>query len=339
VAGSEGTSGSGFSNPSQDAAVGGTAGTSAGTAGGMDGCASVRVEANVDIKPGNVIVLFDQSLTMNDAWMEPSGASSPKYAAAGKALLDAITPIVDQVNLGAIFFPTTAATNLLDLCTAQVAAFDMTPQITVRAGADFITAWNTHFMPPWSTILGTPLNQALVQADMATAAPGLVGNIAVVIFTDGQWTCEDGSEPTNVEKLFMRGVKTYVVGLPGALGAAGLDNLAQKGGTAKPGCTSNCFLLPTDTTELQAQLEQIVIETAGFESCTFTIQGKIVDKDLACTTGSVKLDDVPITCDPVDGYTIDDETHITFQGKACDALKASAGRLDATFPCNVVIPE
>lgn len=337
-AGASGSNSAGsFGNSVVDAAVGGGSGTSSLPM--TDGCASVSVDANVEVKPGNVLVVFDQSLTMNDAWTDPAGGSSPKFLAAGKALLDAITPIVGQVNLGAIFFPTTAATNLLDLCTADVAPFTTAPpQIAVASGATFITMWDQHFAPPWSTLLGTPLNKALAQAVAAASDPALVGETAVVIFTDGQWTCEDGSEKTSVEALLARGVKTYVVGLPGAAGTPGLDTLAIAGGTAAAGCAANCFLLPSNTAELQAQLSTIVMETAGFESCTFTIQGRIVNKELACSGGKVTIDSTtPVACDPTNGFTIDDETHITFQGASCDTLKMSAGTLDAQFPCDVVV--
>ena len=334
----DGASAGTFGNSSLDAAVGGGSGTSSLPM--MDGCASVRVDANVDVKPGNIVVVFDQSLTMNDPWMDAAGVSSPKFLAAGKALMDAITPLVGQVNLGAIFFPTTAATNIIDLCTAVVAPYSMAPpQIVVSPGPTFVTSWDQHFAPPWSTLLGTPLNKALIEAVAAASDPAVIGNTAVVILTDGQWTCEDGTEKTSVDTLLARGVKTYVVGLPGAAGVPGLDTLAIAGGATAPGCTADCFLLPSNTTELQTQLSKIVVSTAGFASCTFTIQGRIVNKELACTTGKVKIDGASIACDPTDGFTVDDETHITFQGKSCGTLKASTGTLDASFPCDVVVVE
>ena len=251
VAGTAGTgnggSAGGFGNGSYDATVGGS-GASAGSEGlDIDGCAGVTVEAKVDVKPGNVLVLFDQSLTMAEPWSEPGGTSSPKYAAASKALIDAITPIVSQVNLGALFFPTSAATDPIDLCTAHVAPISMAPpQVAIQPGVSFVPAWNAHFpaAPASPLLLGTPLNEALKHADTALMDPTLVGNTAVVIFTDGQWTCVDGSEDVSVAALFARGIKTYIVGLPGAAGVTRLDMLAKTGGTAAAGCTSNVSCCP-----------------------------------------------------------------------------------------------
>lgn len=303
---------------------------------GGDGCGSVSVEAKRDVHPGSMLVVFDQSQTMGDEWIDASGQSAPKYAVASASLVAAVQPIVDKLNAGAIFLPTTAADGL-DLCTAQVAPLDMAPQIAIAPGAMFLPEWQSHFATD-PLLLGTPLNKALHEADVALMPPP-TGTTVIVIFTDGQWTCEDGSETTTVAALFSRGIKTYVVGLPGARDATGLDTLAKAGGTTAADCSSNCFLLPTDAGKLQEALTTIAQVAAGFDTCSFSIAGKLVDQQRACSTGSVTIDAGPIACDAQNGFSVDDATHISFHGAACDQLKSSGVALKANFPCDVVVVE
>ncbi len=329
------TDGGGFSNGNANAGQGGQAGGTGVVP--MDGgaCASVRVQGKRDVHPGNMLVVFDQSLTMGDLWTDTNGKAAAKYLVASMALTTAVQGVMGQVNAGAIFFPTTAATDI-PACTATVAPITMAPQIALSPGAAFLPMWQQHFAGASPLIFGTPLNKALKAADTAlTTAPS--GTTVLVIFTDGQWTCEDGSEPTTVAALLSRGIKTYVVGLPGALGATGLDKLAQAGGTAAMGCTSNCFLVPTDAAKLQAAISMIAAQTVGFDTCSFTISGKIVDQKRACSTGMVKIDGNMVPCDANNGFGVDDATHLSFHGSACDKLKSSGTALEATFPCDVVV--
>src|SRR4029077_5869583 len=101
-----------FGNPNQ-AHTGGAgqlaADSGQGAADAGDSCASVNVEAKRDVHPGSMVVVFDQSLTMADEWIDASGNSAPKYSVASEALVAAVQPIVDKLNAGAIFLPTTAA--------------------------------------------------------------------------------------------------------------------------------------------------------------------------------------------------------------------------------------
>ena len=92
-----------------------------------DACGSATIPSDVEITPGNVLVLFDQSLTMGDPWQDPNGTSLPKWQAAGNALIASVGGILADLNLGAIFFPTTAATSLFDLCSAQSAPITSAP--------------------------------------------------------------------------------------------------------------------------------------------------------------------------------------------------------------------
>lgn len=331
MAGPMGGSGPGSAPPA-------TGGTSSGTGGGNpiglggapsnggapSDCGGYALEAQPVTEPGNVVVLFDQSWTMGEPWSDPAtGTSGAKHFVAGDALIQAIAPLQNQLSAGAIFFPTVPAPGFLDLCPADVAPLNAPPQIPIVTGATFVQRWGQHFAPPWSTVLGTPLNKALREADIALQNPP-PGKTVVVIFTDGHWTCMDNTEVPTVAALRARGIDTYVVGLPGAYGIVQLDQLAQAGGTAAPGCTANCFLLPSDPTQLQAQLSNIVTTTLSIDDCTF-----------AFDPPPPALDDVHLVVKPTgapasqevfpDGGAnwalSPDGTSATLQGATCDQAK------------------
>ncbi len=323
AAGVWGTSGSGVS---------GGSGTSAPIG---DACASVRVDAKLDIRPGNLLVIFDRSLTMNDPFDTPSGPQ-PKYIAAGASLVDTLAPLAcprpadpakpctDSLTVGAIIFPT--------LATCSVDPIESAEQIDFRPAGEFIDAWGAYWMTR-TLIFSTPFNAAFTQGDAALQRMDLVGNKAVLFFTDGESFCDDGLvAPQLATEWASAGIKTYVVGLPGATGVKILQDTAAAGGTAT-------YITPSDSAVLAHGLQKIVVETAGFESCTFSIDGRIVDEALACRDGVVSIDGTRVLCDAAHGFSVDEATHITFHGDACTRLMASAGRLDATFPCNVVVPD
>lgn len=175
-----------------------------------------------------------------------------------------------------------------------------------------------------------PVDAAFVQGDKAVQRADLVGNKAVVLFTDGEPTCPlTPNAASYAAQWAAAGIKTHVVGLPGARGVQALRDIAVAGGTVD-------YITPDDSSVLTDALKKIIVDTVGFDSCTFTIKGEIVNVQLACTAGHVTLDGQAITCDDANGFSIDDAHHISFHGSACDALKTSSGLLDATFPCDVV---
>jgi hypothetical protein len=278
----------------------------------------------VELQPGNVLVVFDQSWTMNDPWTDPNGVTGPKYAMAGNALIAAISPVAFKLNAGAIFFPTSPAPGFLDLCPADVAPITQAPpQIPIVQAAQFVNLWRQHFAPPWAAVLGTPLHKGLHQADLALRNPP--GKTAMVIFTDGHWTCGDGTEVATVSGLLARGIKTYVVGLPGAYGIVGLDGLAQAGGTAKPGCSQNCFLIPTNVKELEQELGKIATETVTITSCTITLNPPPPAADkvhLVIRDGSGMSFEVPRDDGAGNGWTLSpDGKTATLTGSICQNAK------------------
>jgi hypothetical protein len=239
-------------------------------------CGTLRLESDVEIirTPGNLLVIFDQSQSMDQAW---SGGGS-KLQAAQNALVQALTPLQDSITAGAIFFPTAACVPFLPPPPGgAVQAIDGAQQIAFQPGPQFLQSWQAH----WGNRqlldnLGTPMQEAFDRADAALQSSMLSGQLAVVAFTDGEPNCFPDEmitmTPTMLEPARAAGwlankqIKTYMVGLPGAQGVQILDQVAQSGGTMN-------YILPDDPAQLEMILKSIVEETvkSGFDSCSINL--------------------------------------------------------------------
>ena len=280
-----------------------------------DACGSVALKTM--ITPGNLVVVFDQSDSMNQPFTGDGGTSGPEYKVAEDALVAALTPDEALLNVGAIFFPTTGTGNTCSL----VAPIGAAPQIEIEPGATFVTDFQDHFSAPgWRLILGTPTVDALKAADSALPNPSpLKGQRAVVILTDGAPTCDTVQADilAPVTDMYSRGIKTYAVGLPGSTGAANLLNaIASAGGTGT-------YLSPSDPTALQTALAQIASSTV--DQCTIALTPAPPDPSevylIVTDPGNPNGLLVPET-DGGDGWTISsDGSTATLTGSVCTTAK------------------
>jgi hypothetical protein len=74
---------------------------------GPDGdCGSERLKTDLKVVqiPGNMMVIFDRSTSMEELWN-----GTPRWQAAGEAFTNAIKPLEMLLNVGAIFFPSPSA--------------------------------------------------------------------------------------------------------------------------------------------------------------------------------------------------------------------------------------
>ncbi len=277
-------------------------------------CGSVEVEPEIKMTtvPGNVLVVFDKSGSMNDPWT--TGQS--KWTVATQALIQALTPLQDQITAGAIFFP-----NGADQC--AVDPIDSTLQIAFMPGPDFISAWNTFTMANGPNGR-TPTGTATMVADAAlmAALPTLVGNTTVVLITDGDPNCNTDDTQVNqtVASWLTMGVQTHVLGLPGVAGATDrLNAIATSGGTFN-------YVDPSDPMALQAEIAKIVSEqvTTNFDSCTIGLPMAPPNPDdvhLVVVQGGVKQD-VGRDLGSGGGWTLTpDLSEIVLQGVFCDLAK------------------
>ncbi len=303
-----------YDEPSTDADADDTGGFVAVDAAGSDGCGSVQL---VGRQAGNVLVVFDQSNSMGSAYATgDAGVSRPKYQVARDAVLAALGPLSGTLAVGAIFFPTVATSDVCSL----VDTISTAPQIQLEPEPAFATAWTAHFAPPFKTILGTPLAVALQRADTAYVDPSpLTGQRVVVVLTDGAPTCDTVTADilAPVQRMAARGIKTFVVGLPGSTSASTLlDQIAAAGGTGK-------YLSPADPTALETQLAGIA--TAAIDRCTFTFDPAPPDPKQVHLLVTDAAHPSPYELPQGTDWALSaDGTTATLGGPLCDQAKANA---------------
>lgn len=219
--------------------------------------------------PGNVLIVFDRSSSMNTDWN-----GMPRWQAAGGAMIAALTPLQDKLTIGTVFFPDNKA-GLLGTPACTVDPFTATDQIAFVPGAMALTKMQapapsgtpTPLYAPSAT--GTPTLEGLQVADAALATATLTGTTSVILVTDGDPNCawNQATAIGIVAAWLGKGIKTYVLGVPGVGGGgvATLNAVAAAGGTMQ-------YIPPTDATSLQQTIQGIVEKTisSGIDSCTIT---------------------------------------------------------------------
>ncbi len=203
--------------------------------------------------------------------------------------------------------------------------------MAIQPGATFSEKWKAYWRGGESVLqTGTPTEAALLEAEAALSKPP-EGNTVVVLLTDGQPNCGT-NEAVVATRLQAKGIKTYVVGLPGASeGTRVLDAIAQAGGTAPSGCTSNCFLTPTNSADLESVLSNIASTTVttttvpAIQDCSFTLHpadgADPADVHLIATdSADGKQYEVPQSSGS--GWTLsEDHQTATLEGAVCEGAK------------------
>jgi hypothetical protein len=210
-----------------------------------------------------------------------------------------------------------------------VSTIDQPDQINFVPGADFLAA-----LPNQWLLQGagrTPLETGVNRAKEALAAATLEGSINVLIVTDGAPNCSD-TDDINVigdrvsaiaAEWLAQGIKTHVVGLPGAGEASAiLNEIAIAGGTGS-------FIEPSDPAALQMRLQEVLTETvmSGIETCEITLDppAEAPEKLHLVVTENGMDAYVPRDLGGGSGWSLsDDASTVTFEGEFCD--QALAGR-------------
>lgn len=193
----------------------------------------------------------------------------------------------------------------------------------------------------------------------------MTGDKYVVLATDGlltmcvgctqDSTCELDPEnaalASDVKTYANKGIKTFVIGVPGASGySAGLSQLAQNGGTARPGCNHSkgnyChFDLSDATNDFGDLLQQALAAIAGEAlSCVYDIPGADAgsfDKNKVNVQFTSSGNTQKVLRDPArqDGWDYsDDSSQIILYGPACEAAKsATDGKIDILYGCPTIL--
>jgi len=288
-----------------------------------------KPKIEMEVIPGNILLVFDKSGSMDQMW---GTGNTNKWTDAVAAIPAAVTPLEDEVTIGSIFFPYGN-----DNCT--VPGVGMPPHIPFEPGPDFLADWANLGAAGVTPKGGTPLRAALMVADQYLQAelPDLVGITSVVIVTDGQPNCvdtgnafsDDDSAPNLtpfIANWLTLDVKTYVVGLPGGRDPNEtmafmtlLNELAVAGGTTS-------YIPADDPTTLQTELAKIVSEnvTTNFDTCTLPL-GKTPpnpdDINLLVVNKGME-NSVARDLGASGGWTIDaNAENIILQGTFCELAK------------------
>jgi hypothetical protein len=334
-----------------------------------DNCGTLTLGQEIEVKhlPGNLLLVFDQSASMSEPW---GAIGQTKLAAAQSAIQSAITSLADSLTVGALFFPTASCLGgglpggqgagpalplpgpgaqpggLGGIVGGLVGGRAVEPidgmgQIPFQPASQFLNAWNQHWAGVGAALgVGTPMQEAFDRANDAIASAKLEGDLAVVAVTDGQPNCMPSGGQTDLEMnrardwLAMRGVKTYVVGLPGAAGVQLLNDVAVQGGTMQ-------YILPDDPKMLEDRLRTLVKETMKtvFDSSSIHLK-PAADPPSGLQMVVVEAKDgskhqVPHELAPGAGWTISpDGAQVEIAGSLCDDAKG--GRFTSItfqYPC------
>jgi hypothetical protein len=204
-------------------------------------------------------------------------------------------------------------------------------QIAFLPGPDFINAWNQSWNPP-NLYFGTPLDLAFSRANDALGSGTLTGRTAIVVLTDGEPTCRAAPlAETFAAQWFAQGIRTYVVGLPGATGAVVLDDIAVAGGTMN-------YLLPGDSMQLEQEIANITstIVERSLDECTiaFNQQPENLDDVHLIVTEAATSNRLEVLQGPAEWELSADGSGATLLGATCEEAKAGAfANIEFQFGC------
>jgi hypothetical protein len=166
--------------------------------------------------------------------------------------------------------------------------------------------------PRGSTPIGRTLDDLVGHSTLAdNTRPNYV-----LLVTDGQEMC-GGSPVAAARDLFEQSpsVRTFVVGFGGGVSASTLNNMAEEGGTARPGTTK--YYQADDAAELATALDAIL---GSVLSCTYQLDQvpEDVEQLYVYADGAQVGRDTSRT----EGWDYDPETNtVTFYGQICQDLQ------------------
>jgi hypothetical protein len=331
-------------------------------------CGTLTLGQEIEVKkiPGNLLLVFDQSVSMSEPW---GVSGQTKLGAAQAAIRNAIMSLQDSLTVGALFFPTYACAGggigggpgglpggglpggglpgggpggvLNGLGGMSVEPIEGMGQIPFQPAPQFLPVWDDHWvLAGVGTGIGTPMQEAFDRANEAIGAAQLTGDMAVVAVTDGAPNCFPGGDTTDLEVnraakwLADRGIKTYVVGLPGAQGVQLLNDVAAQGGTTE-------YILPDDPKQLEDRLRTLISETSKtvFDSCSIKLTPAADPADQLLMVVKEATDDtlhqVPHMLTPTAGWTISpDGVQVEIVGDLCaDAMNGRFTSIQFQYPC------
>lgn len=319
-----------------------------GTGGGNgDACASV--DLTLDTVTPTVVLLIDQSGSMEDADLEPGLDRWQALKDALRASDGPVATLENKVRFGMVFYSN-------DLQLDEPPEEGICPDLD-RGGDDNLLmppafgrfqAFSDYF-GPLGTYRNTPTAESFERVAAELAAFDEPGPKFIVLATDGDPDrCENNREydpnPQTggalsrqmvvdaVSAAYAQGITTYVISVGDDVAQTHLNDVANVGQGYPVDDPTDRFYLVTTQDALTNAFQTII---DGVRNCTLTLDGEI-DPDLA-GRGEVLLDGEPIPMDDDNGWKIVDGQTIELTGSACETIKSGEHSLSARFPCEVII--
>ena len=338
----------------------------AGPDNGLGECGQVTITPQVEFRPGNLLIIFDRSMSMSTPFPDPMSSMPSRLDNAKQAINTALAPLVcpdviepdgpgctDPVNVALLTFPTYDGVSGRDILglSCSVDLLESEEQISWRG----VTQFAKDFDPYWASrtlvdgaplypgmhplSFGTPISVAFARAAQALMDPSLTGNKAVLFLTDGEEVamCADGVNGiVQAQQWFSgMGIRTHVLSLapPGGLGQVFNDGVALGGGTG-------ASIYPTDSAQLTDEISKIVFDNRGQTTCEITIDdAALTDPVLACDEGEVFVQSTKVPCDrenKAEGFWVKDAKSFEIVGSYCTLLQETMS-LRAGFPCALLM--
>jgi von Willebrand factor type A domain len=329
--GGNGSAGSGFGGGIN---VGGSNNNNGGTGGQ---CAGVTVEFTPVIP--TVVVLVDQSGSMDAQIPDDQPGEDPtRWDALRDALLNetsgAIKPLEGKVRFGLV----TYSWNGEQSQTCPFTPVQVAPKLNnYSAIAEAYLAADTEDNTPTAESVDKVHKQIL--KPITEPGPKFL-----IIATDGNPDyCGDrdsnGQELPKqmsiaaVKAAYADGISTFVIGidfLKEPNGEQHLRDLAAAGQGKETPSTENLYFNADNQAGVRTAFETVINSVT--RSCEFDLDATI--ETSAAPLGTVKIDNVEQTYNNPNGWSLADNDTIVFVGSACDAIKAGATNVEASFPCN-----
>ncbi|MEO8181233.1 MAG: vWA domain-containing protein [Deltaproteobacteria bacterium] len=316
-------------------------------------------EAGTELAPAIVELLVDTSLSMDE---NAPGSRRSKWLETRQVMLEGIELMPGTTSVGVVFYPDVEAG--ADPC------FDSQADVSIQSLGGMSSTQRSEIRDAFgreSPRGSTPTHDAYRYALQQLAAATLPGQRFLVLVTDGVPTyalgCEgsgnqqDPADPTplipEAASALGRSIKTFVIGSPGSEGARrSLSQMAEAGGTAKPGCSHNgpnyCHFDMTQQPDFTVALRDALASITGLAlSCSYDLppppSGSTLDANkvnvLFTPEGGARevlLRSGGSGCS--DGWQYSPNgRQVLLCGDTCDRVKSSSGRVSLQFGCSTQV--
>lgn len=318
--------------------IGAGVGSGGGQGSGHSGDACVELEVKFEPAIPNVVLLVDQSGSM-DANL---GGDGPRWNVLRNALLSStdgiVTTLEDKVRFGLALYTGPEGVGPMRRGPSSQACPILT-EVDVALNNRLAIADKYEFNDwKWETPTGESLD--LVAAKLSEMDDD--GPKVIVLATDGEPdTClepnpQNGQQASieAVQRAHADGITTFVISVGSDVGEEHLRHVANAGQGLEIDVDQEArYHLANNAAELEDAFDEII---NGVRSCQLSLNGTVDANNAA--SGQVALDGAPLSYEDANGWRLNSPTEIELLGDACEAIKHGDHELDISFPCGVIVP-